>query len=225
MAANSPPQVVNGNGPQLVTAHASLQLDASQDGTTFQDPDGDAMSYAVRLRGDPQGLAVSGTRVSGSLDRVGAVEVTITARDAYGGVGSDSFLIAVAAAEPSRAPTLPVTAYVYRDEELPLPYLHRLSSESIAPLWDKQPPDNRTTNAGATLGRVLFHDTRLSITNTVACASCHEQAQGFATSRRFDSGVLGIPLPRNSMALANARYSIQSLVVCGHASAPRICAT
>ena len=210
VVANSPPVVANGIPPQLVTANARVQLDASQDGTTFKDSDGDALSYAVSLRGDPQGLVVSGTRVSGSLDRVGAVEVTITARDAYGGVGSDSFLIAVAAAASSRAPTLPATAYVYRDEELPLPFVHRLSSASIVPLWDTQPPDNRTTNAGAALGRVLFYDSRLSITNTVACASCHEQSRGFATARRFDTGVLGMPLPRNSMALANARYSAQS---------------
>lgn len=210
VAANSPPQVVKGNRPQLVNANASLQLDASQDGTTFRDPDGDAMDYAVRLRGDPQGLVVSGTRVSGRLDRVGAVEVTITARDAYGGVGSDSFLIAVAGPESSREPKLPVTAYVYRDEELPLPYMYRASSESRTPLWDTQPDDNRTTNAGAALGRVLFYDTRLSVTNTIACGTCHEQSHGFATPRRFDSGVLGIPLPRNSMALANARYSTSS---------------
>jgi len=207
---NSPPVVAIGNRPHLVTANAPLQLDASQNGTTFQDADGDAMSYAVSLRGDPQGLVVAGTQVSGRLNRVGAVEVTVTARDAYGGVGSDSFLIAVAAAESSRAPTLPVTPYVYRDEELPLPDMYRTSSESIIPLWDTQPPDNRTTNAGAALGRVLFYDTRLSITNTVACGTCHEQVRGFATSRRFDSGVLGLPLPRNSMALANARYSIHN---------------
>jgi cytochrome c peroxidase len=207
---NSPPVVANGNRPQLVKANAPLQLDASQGGTTFTDADGDAMSYAVSLRGDPQGLVASGTQVSGRLDRVGAVEVTITARDDYGGVGSDSFLIAVAAAESSRVPTLPATPYVYRDEELPLPDMYRTSSESIVPLWDTQPPDNRTTNAGAALGRVLFYDTRLSITNTVACGSCHEQARGFATSRRFDKGVLGLPLPRNSMALANSRYSIHN---------------
>lgn len=207
--ANAAPAVVNGNAPKLVQAGTYVDHDASQNGTTFRDPDGDAITYAVTLRGKPQGLTASGTHISGTLATIGAVEVTITASDAYGGVSGNSFLIAAPAPEPTATPNLPASSFVYRDEELLLPYVFRSSSESQVPLWDTQPADNRTTNAGATLGRVLFYDTRLSITNTVACASCHEQSHGFATARRFDSGVLGIPLGRNSMALANARYSIQ----------------
>ena len=53
-------------------------------------------------------------------------------------------------------PTLPDVPYTYGDEDLPLPYVYRLSSESVTPPWDTQPADNRTANAGATLGRVLF---------------------------------------------------------------------
>ena len=206
--ANAAPAVVNGNTPKLVQAGTYVDYDASQNSTTFRDPDGDALVYAVTLRGNPQGLTASGTHVSGTLDTVGAVEITITASDAYGGVTGNSFLVAAPAPEPTATPSLPASSFVYRDEELSLPYVFRMSSESQSPLWDTQPADNRTTNAGATLGRVLFYDTRLSVTNTVACATCHEQSHGFATARRFDSGVLGIPLKRNSMALANARYSI-----------------
>ena len=208
VAANAAPVVASGNRPQLVQAGTRVAFDAAQGGATFSDPDGDVLTYTVELRGDAQGLVVSGTRLSGTLDRVGAVEVIITARDPYGAAVSDAFLIALPAAEPAGAPLLPATSYVYRDEELPLPYMYRASSESRIPLWDTQPVENRTTNAGATLGRVLFYDPRLSITNTIACGTCHEQSHGFATSRRFDRGVLGIPLARNSMALANARYSI-----------------
>jgi cytochrome c peroxidase len=76
------------------------------------------------------------------------------------------------------------------------------------PLWDTQPIGNRTTDAGAALGRVLFHDRRLSITNTVACANCHQREHGFASPERFSTGIIGTPLARNSMALANARYNI-----------------
>lgn len=205
---NSPPAVVNGNLPRLTQAGTTVNYDATQGGTTFKDPDGDALSYVVTLRGNPHGLVVSGTHILGTFDAVGAVEVTITANDGLGGTNSDSFLIAAPAAEPSALPVLPVTSYIYRDEDLPLPYVFALSSQSITPLWDTQPPDNRTTNAGATLGRVLFYDKRLSITNTLACASCHIQSHGFASSQQFDTGVLGLPLKRNAMALANARYNI-----------------
>jgi cytochrome c peroxidase len=57
---------------------------------------------------------------------------------------------------------------------------------------------------------VLFHDKRLSITNTVACASCHQQSHGFAGSERFNTGVLGIALTRQAMPLANVRYNLHS---------------
>ncbi|MEM7312043.1 MAG: cytochrome c peroxidase [Planctomycetota bacterium] len=70
---------------------------------------------------------------------------------------------------------------------------------------DNTPADNPITNAGATLGRVLFYDKRLSHNNTVACASCHTQETGFADPRRFSQGVDGFT-GRHSMALTNASY-------------------
>ena len=39
---------------------------------------------------------------------------------------------------------------------------------------------NPITDNGATLGRVLFYDKSLSINNTIACASCHIQANAFS---------------------------------------------
>jgi cytochrome c peroxidase len=210
IAANSPPTVANGNPPRLVGAGALVDVDAAQGGTTFRDADGDPLAYTVTLRGDPHGLAVSGTHVSGTFSSIGAVEVTITATDGFGGTGVDAFLIAAPASAPASAPTLPARPYLYRDEELPLPYVFSLSSQVGPPLWDTQPADNRTTDAGATLGRVLFYDKRLSITNTHACSSCHQQNLGFASPNRFDTGILGIPLKRSAMALANARYNINS---------------
>lgn len=200
---NSAPVIVNANRPQLVGAGEYVDYDVAQAGATFSDPDGDPITYAVSLRGDPHGLAISGTHVAGTFDAIGAVEATITASDAYGGAASDALLIASPAAESAAIPELPATPYIYRAEDLPLPYSIRLGTH------DTEPDGNRTTDAGATLGRVLFYDRRLSITNTVACASCHEQSRGFASSRRFDTGVLGIPLGRNAMALANVRYSSQ----------------
>ena len=47
-------------------------------------------------------------------------------------------------------------------------------------LNDNTPDQNPISDAGATLGRVLFYDKRLSRNNTVSCSSCHQQAQGFS---------------------------------------------
>jgi hypothetical protein len=210
VAANSAPAVISANSPQLVTVGAQVEYDAAKGGAAFRDADGDAITYAVTLRGNPHGLTVSGTRISGTFDAIGATEFTITASDAFGGVTADSFLIAAPAVEPASAPVLPAISYIYRDEDLPLPHIFRMSSESRIPLWDTQRDDNRTTNAGATLGRVLFYDKRLSITNTLSCGSCHEQGHGFGSPRRFDAGVLGVTLPRHSMPLTNVRYNINA---------------
>lgn len=71
---------------------------------------------------------------------------------------------------------------------------------------DNTPADNPVTNAAATLGRVLFYDKRLSLNQTISCASCHQQANGFSDPARFSRGFQGGFTGRNSMGLANARW-------------------
>jgi len=72
---------------------------------------------------------------------------------------------------------------------------------------DNTPADNPVTDAGATLGRVIFNDPRLSTTGTVACASCHKQSIGFTDSAQFSTGVLGTPFTvAHAMRLGNVRY-------------------
>ena len=61
----------------------------------------------------------------------------------------------------------------------------------------------KITNAGATLGRVLFYDRALSINNSVACASCHLQANAFSDNVAHSKGFAGSITPRNSMAIVN----------------------
>lgn len=69
------------------------------------------------------------------------------------------------------------------------------------------PPANPVTDRGATLGRVLFYDTQLSINNTLSCASCHQQALGFSDSARFSLGFAGAGrTDAHSMRLLNGRY-------------------
>lgn len=65
---------------------------------------------------------------------------------------------------------------------------------------------NTVSNHGATLGRVLFHDTRLSVNNTVDCASCHQQQAAFSDTRAFSLGFEGEESLRNSIALGNVRF-------------------
>lgn len=71
---------------------------------------------------------------------------------------------------------------------------------------DNTPADNPITNAGATLGRVLFYDRKLSRNNLVACAACHQQGRGFADAERLSIGFVGGSTARHSMALTNARF-------------------
>ncbi|MDV5169678.1 cytochrome-c peroxidase [Photobacterium rosenbergii] len=68
------------------------------------------------------------------------------------------------------------------------------------------PFDNRVTNAGANLGRVIFYDVRLSANNSVACASCHIQKHGFTDPKTFSDGFDGGKTGRHSMSLSNAAY-------------------
>jgi hypothetical protein len=204
---NGAPRAANAATPVLVQTGQAVSIDTTLGGTRFSDPEGDPLTYRVTTRGYP-GISVNGTQLSGSLSAIGAVEVTVTAEDPYGASTNDVFLIAAPGPVPGN-PVLPLTPYDYKDESLPLPFVFKISSEDQIPLWDTQ-MDHRTTDAGAALGRVLFHDKRLSITNTLACASCHQRSHGFASPERFNTGVIGIPLKRNAMSLTNARYNIHS---------------
>lgn len=63
---------------------------------------------------------------------------------------------------------------------------------------------NFVDNKFATIGRVLFYDTRLSVNNEVSCASCHDQKKAFADGFTFSEGVNNLKTDRNSLALAAA---------------------
>ena len=55
----------------------------------------------------------------------------------------------------------------------------------------------------ATLGRVLFYDKKLSINESISCASCHKQDLGFADDVAFSEGFEGELTTRNSLPLGN----------------------
>ena len=51
---------------------------------------------------------------------------------------------------------------------------------------------NLITDEGATLGRVLFYDKKLSSDNTISCSSCHHQAFAFGDTSLVSVGVNGV---------------------------------
>ena len=72
---------------------------------------------------------------------------------------------------------------------------------------DNTPGNNEITDAGATLGRVLFYDKRLSVNNTISCGSCHQQQFAFSDTAQVSVGLSGGVTGRHSMRLVNARFS------------------
>lgn len=59
------------------------------------------------------------------------------------------------------------------------------------------------TDAGATLGRVLFYDKILSIDNTVSCGSCHHQNLAFSDHARVSEGIDKQTTDRNAPPISN----------------------
>ena len=102
-------------------------------------------------------------------------------------------------------PLLPDPPYGYEGTGLPSHFTATDGPDSVATA-DNTPASNPTTNAGATLGRVLFYDTRLSANDTVSCGSCHLQQHGFSDPRRYSLGFNGRSTRRHAMSLTNARY-------------------
>ena len=70
--------------------------------------------------------------------------------------------------------------------------------------------NNPIINAKATLGRVLFYDKKLSIDNTISCASCHKQAFAFSDNQLVSTGVAGVKTDRHSMRLVNERFGVET---------------
>ncbi|RYD35658.1 MAG: hypothetical protein EOP87_06985 [Verrucomicrobiaceae bacterium] len=60
-------------------------------------------------------------------------------------------------------------------------------------------------NKKAALGRVLFHDRRLSKDNSISCASCHQPEHAFSDSAARSTGHHGGLTKRNSISLQHVR--------------------
>jgi len=91
-----------------------------------------------------------------------------------------------------------------RNIDLENPYNY--ANQDIPNYIDDNTEGNPITNEGAALGPALFYDTKLSVTKTVSCASCHQQEVAFGDVAQLSQGVNGLT-GRHSMRLINARFA------------------
>ena len=201
----APPSLASANPPQAATVGVAFSYDPTKAGTVFKDPAGGGLTYGIALN-PALGLGASAGRITGVPTAAGVVNATVTAIDMLGRAVSQTFPIAVFSPGLA-APTLPPTLFAYSDAAVPLPP-HFVNGGPGGPVvgTDNMLPTNATTDAGATLGRVLFYDKRLSANDKIACASCHVQRLGFSDSARFSLGFNGGRTTRHAPGLANARF-------------------
>ncbi len=110
------------------------------------------------------------------------------------------------AAAMLKSPTLPTQAFDYASRAI-VPDMFFPPNDGGPPIIIDPIPGGggsiAITNDGATLGRVLFYDPRLSANNTISCGSCHKADKGFGDDRSHTIGFKGMETKRNSMPLAN----------------------
>lgn len=77
---------------------------------------------------------------------------------------------------------------------------------------------NSTVNTKATIGRVLFYDTHLSLNNSVSCATCHKQELAFADDVAFSNGFENRPAGRNTPPIQNLSDVVPSKAFTGNST-------
>jgi cytochrome c peroxidase len=90
-----------------------------------------------------------------------------------------------------RIPHLPAEVYRYYD------------TVAVQDLFFDPYNDSVINDHIATLGRVLFYDTRLSRNNRVSCGTCHRQTTGFSDNFVHSPGFEFLPAGRNTQAIVN----------------------
>ncbi|WP_036254550.1 cytochrome-c peroxidase [Methylobacter sp. BBA5.1] len=86
-------------------------------------------------------------------------------------------------------------------------------SVSVASAWEAlpakapEPADNPSSEAKIELGKILYHDPRLSSTGTLSCASCHNTMLGGEDNRANSIGVHDQTGGRSSPTVWNAAFS------------------
>lgn len=82
--SNRAPIVSNSIENVVVAENEQIDVDVTQNSTTFSDPDGDPLTYEVTLSSESSGVSVNGQRVEGQLSGTTSITVTVTASDDSG---------------------------------------------------------------------------------------------------------------------------------------------
>ncbi len=199
-SGNTAPTISVANPDQMAAIGHDFTYDASQGGTTFTDAQGDTMSYTVTFSPDNGEFAATGPTISGRANGIGDVTVTISASDGSAESAADSFVI----------------SSDFDQDAVQAVFGASIDLSALSDYETRTTPDhirapntvsNPVTNAGATLGRVLFYDPALSIDDSVSCSSCHQQQNAFSDPAVVSTGVAGGVTGRHSMRLINTQWS------------------
>lgn len=90
--------------------------------------------------------------------------------------------------------------------------LGKLAADESSPLPKplpavSHPAENPPTPEKIALGKELFQDPRLSRTDQISCASCHDPARGFSNGERVATGIDGKKGARSVPSLINVGYN------------------
>jgi cytochrome c peroxidase len=198
--------VASPNGAVGVTAGTPVSYDATKRGATFTPSGRGGLEYSITFDGPSNGLSARAGTVLGQPAAPGVVWLTIVASDTAGRKASDRFAV-VAFAPGLPSPTLPPSPFHYTDAAVPLPaHFQAIINGASVAATDNTPAHNPISDPGATLGRVLFYDPRLSANDGLSCAGCHSPVIGFSDTPSRSVGFDGRGTVRHAPGLANARF-------------------
>lgn len=194
-------------GTQIVSRSTTVGVPVTIDlAGAFTDQKQQGLTYSVSFTPAVTTLSLAGTVISGTPDAAGIITTRVTARDAGGDTASQTFPVIVFAADLASPVIIGTPRYSDLANPVPFHYTAPGSPGGSALATSNTPAANLTTDAGALLGRVLFHDRRLSANDRVSCSSCHVQQFGFGDTAQFSIGFAGGRTTRHSPGIANSRY-------------------
>lgn len=201
----APPTLASVNDVVGAVVGRTVLYDANKGGAAFANGSG-SLRFLVSFENRANGLTAVGSIITGRPIAPGVTWATIVATDSLSRSATDRFAI-VAFDSTLATPVLPVTPFLYSDAANPLPAHFRalINGTSVA-ATDNTPADNPITDAGASLGRVLFYDMRLSANDELSCAGCHSPFIAFGDTPALSVGFAGGLTARHTPALTNARF-------------------